>query len=168
MKIENIVINSGFLSGGVVQNGSQAQSAPKERESRGTGYVYDLGISYASEQEAYVRRVVKILEEEQVKVFFAPNAEEKYKGRDMYVEFYKIFRYQCRLVACFLSEEYRKKEYTMHEFQAALLRKEDCIIPIYFDRVGMKGLDKDINYLKAGPMEETLLAGQILARLTQG
>ncbi len=166
MKIGNIVINSGCLSGGITQNSLQMQGT-SGKDKRQTEEFYDLGISYASEQEAYVRRVVKILEAEQIKLFFAPNAEEMYKARDMYVEFYKIFRYQCRLVACFLSEEYRKKEYTMHEFQAALLRGEDCIIPIYFDKVGMKGLDRDINYLEARPMEETLIAGQILKRLTQ-
>lgn len=145
-----------------MENGEETEvKEPKKEEAQ----IYDVGISYASEQQDYVKKVVKILEAEHKKVFFAPNKEKAFKAKDMYEAFYKIYRHQCRYIACFISEEYREKEYTMHEFSTALLRNkkenDNCIIPVYFGRRGMKGLDEAISYLDADKMYPVEIASQI-------
>lgn len=160
----NMIINTGTISGGVVQR-TGWESADAKGASPEDGFLYDVAVSYASEQEEYVGRVVKILEAEKLKVFYAPGRKPEYKARDMFARFYEIYRYQCRYAACFLSREYRNKEYTMHEFKTALLRnkkeKRNCIIPVYFDQKFMEGLDRDISYLEADKLCEVEVADQI-------
>ncbi len=172
MANQNMIINiGGEVSGGIVQKyqgeglGNREKAEVKKTKENETD-IYDVGISYASEQQDYVMKVVKILEAEHKKVFFAPKKENAYKAKDMYQVFYKIYRHQCRYIACFISEEYREKEYTMHEFSTALLRNKNenynCIIPVYFGRRGMKGLDEAISYLEADKMYPVEIADQIV------
>lgn len=160
----NMIINTGTINGGVVQRTGREWAEGKDVSPK-DGFLYDVAVSYASEQEDYVGRVVKILEAEKLKVFYAPGRESEFKARDMFVRFYEIYRYQCRYAACFLSREYRNKEYTMHEFKTALLRnkkeKRNCIIPVYFDRKFMEGLDRDISYLEADRLCEVEIADRI-------
>ena len=166
MANQNIIINTGQIHGGIVQKYQGEPVNYKEEAGVKEPKIYDVGISYASEQQEYVMNVVKIIEAEHKKVFFAPNKEKVFKAKDMYEEFYKMYRYQCRYIACFISEEYRKKDYTMHEFTTALLRNKkenyNCIIPIYFGRRGMEGLDEAISYLEADKMYAVEIANQIV------
>lgn len=148
----NIFINEGTIEGGVCQknnSGDTSDTSPKLKGKKKNQY--DVAISYASEQETYVNRVVKILEVENLKVFFAPKREEEYKADDMYSSFYQIYRYQSRWVVCFVSSEYLGKEYTMSEYASAKYKSLDCgenrIIEVCFNNARLPGYDIDINYL---------------------
>lgn len=172
--MSNFIINTGNITGNIDQNamgqhptgqpsyGSSFTSTPKKKNRE---YKYDVAISYASEQEHYVSRVCKILEKENLDVFFAPNREEEFIGRDMITEFYDIYRYESMYVACFVSEEYLKKDITMHEAKVAMLRqkkeKRNCLIPIYWGDARLTGLDPDINFLNADRLREVEVAERI-------
>jgi len=113
-------------------------------------YKYDLALSYASENESIVQRVYKILTEEGFCVFFAPEYQHKLVGEDMVRAFYRIFRYEARYIAAFVSKEYIRKDATMQEANAALVRnseeKASCLIPFYMDDSSLPGLDSDVIY----------------------
>lgn len=162
----NIVINTGTIHGGVSQNGVSSDSLNSEKNEENTkDRLYDVAISYASEQEQYVRRVAKLLEMEKLKVFYAPNREEEFLGKDMITEFYEIYRYKSLFVACFVSEEYLKKDITVHEARTALLRtkeeKHNCLIPVYFGGARLNGLDPDIHFLDGDKLREVEVADKI-------
>lgn len=163
---KNFILNQGIINGNINQNYTENAAFKQKHTQEEDEILFDVAISYASEQERYVERVVKILEAEKIKVFYAPKRETMFKAQDMYVKFYNIYRYQCRYAACFFSSEYRNKEYTMHEYKTLLLRNKKAhknfIIPIYFEKVFMEGLDKDISYLEADQLSEVEIADQII------
>ena len=135
------------------------------------GFEFDVAISYSSEQEQYVGRVAKILEKEKLCVFYAPNREEEFLGKDMITEFYDIYRYKSMFVACFISAEYLNKDITLHEAKTALLRtkeeKRNCLIPIYWGEVRLKGLDPDVHFLNADALREVEIAEKIKLIINQ-
>lgn len=167
----NFIFNTGTINGGVSQakgtvNAQEAGMQQKEEVVKHGGeYKYDIAISYASEQETYVRRVAKILEMEKLRIFYAPNREEEFLGRDMIMEFYEIYRYQSMFVCCFVSEDYLKKDITVHEAKTALLRtkeeKRNCLIPVYFNGARLKGLDPDIHFLDGDRLREVEVADKL-------
>lgn len=169
--MNNIIFNTGNINGTISQ--ISGNESPMEEGSSTSSLAYkdekafpiDVAISYASEQEQYVSRVYKILEKENIKVFFAPKWEEEFIGRDMITEFYEIYRYKSRYVACFISEEYLKKDITMHEAKTALLRekeeKRNCLIPICWGNARLDGLDPDIHFLNGDRLREVEVAEKI-------
>lgn len=164
---DNIVINTGTINAGINQISGlvQAENYHEEKGNRTEKWAYDVALSYASEQEEYVRRVAGILKEENIKVFFAPDEMDKLTAMDMNRLFYSIYRYQCIYVASFVSTEYLAKNYTMHEATTALMREADekrnCLIPIYFGDLKLPGLNPDIAYMRADRLREVETAERI-------
>lgn len=173
--MDNFIVNTGNIFGNIDQKATEQRpvggqpsctfsyvSTPKKKNGK---YKYDVAISYASVQEHYVSRVCKILEKEHLVVFFAPNREEEFVGRDMITEFYDIYRYESMYVACFVSKEYLERDITMHEAKVAMLRqkeeKRNCLIPIYWGDARLSGLDPDINFLDADRLREVEVAERI-------
>lgn len=170
-ELNSFIFNPGKINGSVSQSKGdlRAQEDGRQQEEEAVKqsreYEYDIAISYASEQETYVRRVAKILEMEKLRIFYAPNREEEFLGRDMITEFYEIYRYQSMFVCCFVSEDYLKKDITVHEAKTALLRtkeeKRNCLIPVYFNGARLKGLDPDIHFLDGDRLREVEVADKL-------
>jgi len=176
MSSNNSIINTGTIIGNVSQkniknyqangiSGNDKNNTDNDIPDKQIIYKYDIAISYASEQEAYVRRVAKILEKENMEVFYAPNREEEFLGKDMITEFYDIYRYESLFVAGFISGNYLKKDITMHEATTALLRekeeKRNCLIPIYFGGARLDKLNSDVHFLDADKLKEVEVADKL-------
>lgn len=167
----NTVINSGLILDGVIQSqgpdiSKKAPSrTPPQPENAESTFTYDVAISYASEQERTVSRVVSILAAEGFNVFFAPDREAEYIADDMIARFYRIYRYKSRYVAAFVTEEYLRKDITMHEAATAMLRQREegrnCLIPIYFKKAVLPGLAPDIHHIRGDGLREVELADKI-------
>ena len=131
----------------------------------GFAYKYDVALSYASEQETLVKQVAKILEAEKLSVFFAPNREGAFLADDMVARFYQIYRYECRFAAAFVTEDYLRKKYTMHEAKSAMLRGRDedgfHLIPILFGNAVLPGLDGDICRIHGDGLDAVEIAEKI-------
>lgn len=167
----NSVNNFGTIWGGIRQ--SQGAGAFEKNplqvsvqtENDESAFTYDVAISYASEQERTVSRVASILRMDGFKVFFAPDRESEYIAEDMISQFYRIYRYESRYVAAFVTEEYLGKDITIHEAKTAMLRRREegrnCLIPIYFGKAVLSGLDPDINYIRGDGLREVELADKI-------
>lgn len=179
----NSIINSGTINGNITQiseSGKASDASNVSREETGTGvgrvalakrqFDYDVAVSYASEDEAYVLRVVKILRAEGLRVFFALDCEEEYVAQNMISSFYEMYRYRSMFVVAFVSKFYIEKDITMHEAATAMLRARDegrnCLIPVYMDDSVLQDLDPDINYIsvkrKGTIFREVQVADKIL------
>lgn len=167
----NTVNNSGIVFGGINQSqGSTArippeQQVPSRTKSAEHPFTYDVAISYAGEQKEIASRVANILRADHFKVFFAPDRESEYIAEDMIAQFYRIYRYESRYVAAFVTEDYLRKDITMHEARTAMLRRQEegrnCLIPIYFGKAALPRLDPDIHYIQADDLREVELADKI-------
>lgn len=167
----NTIINFGTISDGVrqTQNLGVLKGSPW-RTSAQTGkaehvFAYDAAISYAGEQEKMASRVAHILTEDGFQVFFATDRQSEYIADDMVTRFYRIYRYESRYVAAFVTEEYLRKDITMHEAATAMLRQREegrnCLIPIYFGKAVLPNLDPDIHYIRGDGLREVELADKI-------
>jgi hypothetical protein len=89
-----------------------------------------------------------------IKVFY--DKLEDLQGARLYDTFYSVFYEKSRYILVFMSEEYEKKEWAIHEFQAAkdrLIdeRGKDYILPFKTDntiiselkKIGYSELDED-------------------------
>lgn len=120
-------------------------------------YLYDIALSYASEQERYVSRVYEFLKLHGLSVYFAPGNQEDITAENLVQVFYPIFHDQSMMIAAFVSKEYLKKDWTRQEVSIALTRsreeKRNCLIPICFGAARVPGMDPDIHYLNAEKSE---------------
>lgn len=163
----NIVINTGTIQGGITQTQGAVEHADVTAADGGHNREkkYDVALSYAGEQVAFVSRVSKLLEAEGLTVFFAPKREEEFAAEDMIVRFYQIYRYESRYVASFVTKDYLKKDITMHEASTAMLRAREeghnCLIPIYFEGARLEHLDPDIHYICADGLLAVEVADKI-------
>ncbi len=172
----NVIFNGGTINGSINQNYNSTNHQEDEnlKKYKDNKYVkrydanawkQDVAISYASKEEHYVSRVVNILEMEGIKVFFAPRREEEFLGMDLITKFYEIYRYESLFVAGFISEDYLKKDITMHEAKTALLREKsenrNCFIPVCFQDKVLEGLNPDVHYLNGDKLKEVEVADKI-------
>lgn len=126
-------------------------------------YKFDVGISYASEEEEYVSRVIKLLKElYNLEVFYAPEEQRKMLGEDLLVYLNRVYKNECRYVAVFISEHYLIKEYTRQEAAIIKLRQKSenyrFVIPIVFGSARLEWLSKDIDYLSGDKSVESEIA----------
>jgi len=167
----NTIINHGIVLGDITQsqNPRELRKAPEgpivQAEAGKNTFAYDVAFSYAGEQERTVSRVASILKADGFNVFFAPDRESEYIAEDMIAQFYRIYRYESRYVAAFVTEEYLRKDFTMHEAATAMLRRceegRSCLIPIYFGKAVLPRLDPDINHIRGDGLREVELADKI-------
>ena len=163
----NAVYGNVYFQGGNTYNfdGGGGKGSGNFRKNPSSDYSYDVALSYASEQESLVRRVAKLLKFEGLRVFYAPFDEGKFQGDDMIARFYKIYRYESRYVAAFVTDDYLRKDYTMHEAHSAMFRERDedgCpLIPILFGDASLPELDPDICRIHADELQAVDIADKI-------
>ena len=114
-------------------------------------YQYDVALSYAGENEKFVRDVYRHLRAENLKVFFAPLRAGALWGKDER-EFQAVYGPASRFVMPFISQHYATKEWPRLEFRAA--RKEarkrtgDFLLPVRLDSAKMPGLSAKLQYVE--------------------
>ncbi len=133
-------------------------------------FEYDVGISYASEDDEYVSRVIKLLVDiYDLKVFFAPSEQRKMIGEDLLIFLNKVYKNECRYVVVFISENYLTKEYPRQEAAVIKLRqtteKYKFIIPIVFGNSRLEWLSKDVDYISGDNCTESEVAYYISAKI---
>lgn len=151
----DVMVNEGTVYGDMTmkKHSPKGEDSHKKSADSENGYEYDIAISYASEQEPFVLRVAKLLDEMGIKVFVKPFFEQQFLAKDLRRETFKMYSLSCRFVACFISKEYCEKEIPRHELSVAVNRmnkeKRICIIPVMMDETRPAILDSDIVYIDA-------------------
>ncbi len=128
-----------------------------------SGYKYDVGISYATEDERYVGRVIKLLKDlYHLDVFFAPEEQRKMIGEDLLVYLNRVYKDECHYIVIFISEQYLTKEYPRQEAAIIKLRQmvEDYrfIIPVIFGDAKLDWLSDDVVYMSGDKATESEIA----------
>lgn len=110
---------------------------------------YDVAVSYASEQRAYVGRFVKRLQSHQLEVYYDRNAQTRMVGKILDQELHKIYIQDSNCCVLFLSDAYITKPVTQYESQIILsetVYKDNFMYILKFDPVSLPGLNRNFIY----------------------
>jgi hypothetical protein len=115
---------------------------------------YDVALTFAGEDRAYVREVAERLDALSVKVFFDEKEGADLWGRDLFEELVETYRSRAFRVLMFVSEFYAKKAWPTAERRAATERalknvNEPYILPVRLDDTVVPGLVSTTTYVDA-------------------
>lgn len=129
------------------QGGKRVLPTPSREEP----WAYDVCLSYAGEDRAYVDEVATILRSQGVRVFYDRFEETELWGKDLYEHFVHIYRDAARFCILFISKAYAKKAWPTHERRTAqeraLQEHSEYVLPARFDDTEVPGLRGTIAYL---------------------
>lgn len=130
---------------------------------------YDVALSFAGEQRAYVKAVAGHLKDAGVRVFYDEYETANLWGKNLYDHLDEVYGQLSRYCVLFASEAYERKVWTDHERQSAQARaikeKGEYILPVRFDDTAIPGLRDTIAYQDANTLTPLQLARLIVKKL---
>jgi hypothetical protein len=112
---------------------------------------YDIALSFAGEDRAYVEQVAHLLRDQGVKVFYDLFEEANLWGKDLYAHFADVYQHRARFTVIFISAAYAKKLWVTHERRAAQARAfqeaGEYILPVRFDDTEIPGVLPTTGYV---------------------
>jgi hypothetical protein len=146
---------------------STHEAKPEERMRSLTELEYDVALSFAGEQRAYVERVAENLGG--IRYYYDRHEETKMWGKDLASYLDEIFRTKARYCVMFLSKEYVSKSWPTLEGRSAIARaveeRQEYVLPVRFDETEFPGLRPTIKYLDGRKLTPEQLAGHIKAKI---
>lgn len=131
---------------------------------------YQVALSFAGEQRAYVEEVARCLQARGIAVFYDGFEKTSLWGKNGTEEFEEVFARRAAYVVMFISKEYVEKSWPRHERRSALSRavqeKKEYALPVRFDDTPVPGLPEDVIFLHAGEHSPTELAATIAEKLS--
>lgn len=135
-------------------------------------FEYDVALSFAGEDRAYVEKVAKYLKEKGIKVFYDDYEKTKLWGKDLYVHLDEVYQKKARYCVMFLSCYYAEKLWTNHERISAQARafteKGEYILPARFDNTEIPGIPPTIGYIDLRSLEPGEFGKLIIEKLKKG
>jgi hypothetical protein len=132
-------------------------------------FEYDVCLSFAGEDRAYVRKAAAALEAHGTRVFYDDYAEVELWGKDLYVHLDHVYREAARYCVLFASKHYEKKVWTNHERASAQARalqeNREYILPARFDKTKIPGLPDTVGFIDLSKRSPDELASMILRKL---
>jgi len=83
---------------------------------------FDVALSFAGEDRAYVEKVANYLKEKSIRVFYDKYEKTMLWGKDLYVHLDEVYQKKARYCVMFLSRHYAEKLWTNHERKSAQAR----------------------------------------------
>ena len=112
---------------------------------------YDVCLSYASDERAFVEAVANALRELDIEVFVDTYERARLWGKDLYRHLDSIYREQARFCVIFASANFARKVWPTRELQSAQARAltsdQEYILPVRFDDTEIPGLAPTIAYV---------------------
>ena len=137
--------------------------------SKNREHEYDVALSFAGEDRAYVEAVAGELERTGVRVFYDASEEAVLWGKDLYTHLDEIYRNRARYCVMFISENYARKLWTNHERESAQARAfqqhEEYILPARFDGTEIPGVRPTTGYIDLQGRTPADLARLVLQKL---
>lgn len=119
--------------------------------SRQDDYEYDVCLSFAGEDRAFVREVADTLRASGIRVFYDEYSEVDLWGKDLYEHLNDVYKNAARYCVMFISENYAEKLWTTHERRSAQERafkdNQEYILPARFDHTPVPGLRDTVGYI---------------------
>jgi hypothetical protein len=144
---------------------AQASTAEKvKREPQ-----YDVALSFAGENRAYVEEVAEGLKAAGVSVFYDKFEKTDLWGKNLIEHLAEIYGHRSRFVVMFVSKEYVEKAWTTHERRhaqdRALLAQSEYILPARFDDTAVPGMTSTVGFVDLRHTSPSELVGLILQKL---
>ncbi|HKP85483.1 MAG TPA: SUMF1/EgtB/PvdO family nonheme iron enzyme [Blastocatellia bacterium] len=112
---------------------------------------FDVALSFAGEDRAFVESVAETLKQNKVNVFYDHDEEIYLWGKDLGDALDEIYRLRSKYVVAFISKDYAGKMWTNHErrsaFARALEEKREYVLPARFDDTELANLPPTIAYI---------------------
>jgi len=126
---------------------------------------YDVALSFAGEDRAYVEMVAEQLRARSVRFFYDRYEQADLWGKDLYTHLIDVYRNKAVYTLMFISQHYRDKVWTNHERRAAQSRAlqevdQEYILPARFDDTEILGILPTVNYIdlrETSPVEVAIL-----------
>ena len=131
-------------------------------------YQYDVALSFAGEDRAYVEQLAQYLRSKNIQVFYDEFEEISTWGKDLMGHFDVIYRKDALYCVMFISKHYAQKAWPKHEKQSALARAlgdHGYILPVRFDDTDIPGLQPTIGYIDLRKHTPEQLGHLILKKL---
>jgi len=145
------------------------QSAASVKTGSG-GLAFDVALSFAGEDRAYVQEVAHCLADAKAKVFYDEFQTVSLWGKDLVEHLQDIYQNQARFCVLFISEHYVKKPWPTHERRSALARalvaKAEYLLPARFDDSTLPGLQPTISYVDLRKLSPNDFAALVLAKIS--
>lgn len=125
---------------------------------------YDIALSFAGEDRAYVEMVAEQLKVRDVSFFYDLYEQADLWGKDLYVHLTEVYRDKSRYTLMFISAHYKEKVWCNHERRAAQARaieeNSEYILPTRFDDTEIPGILSTTGFIdlrSKSPVEVALL-----------
>lgn len=133
---------------------------------------YEIALSFAGEQRAYVESVAIALQSRGISVFYDEFERVALWGKDLVEEFHNVFENRASLAVMFISKHYVEKAWPTHERRSILSRavqeKTGYVLPVRFDDTCVPGLPSAIDYKRAEDFTPAELAVLIAEKIGIG
>ncbi|ADV83687.1 TIR domain-containing protein [Terriglobus saanensis] len=135
----------------------------------GLGNAYEVVLSFAGEDRAYVDQVAQILRDSDISLFYDNYEEVTLWGKNLTEHLHMVYSSSARYCVMFISENYAEKVWPTHErrsaFEKAISSKEEYILPARFDDTDIPGLSKHISYIDLRKKSPDQFAALIIQKL---
>jgi hypothetical protein len=132
-------------------------------------FEFDIALSFAGENRAYVADVAERLRSRDIRVFYDQYEQATLWGKDLYDRLDYVYRRAARYCILFISKHYADKVWTNHERQSAQARALDenreYVLPVRFDDTEIPGLHSTVGYIDARHTTPDQLVQLILQKL---
>ncbi|MGH9891596.1 MAG: toll/interleukin-1 receptor domain-containing protein, partial [bacterium] len=146
-------------------------TAPKQTGGGGSQWEYDVALSFAGENRAYVDEVAELLKKANVTVFYDKYEQVAMWGRDLQEHLAEVYQSKARYVVMFVSEHYASKVWPTHERRSALARaiteRRVSVLPARFDDTEIPGLLPTVGYIDLRRNAPAQLVELILQKIRQ-
>lgn len=130
---------------------------------------FDVALSFAGEDRAYVERVARELSGMGFRVFYDKHETVTLWGRDLYAHLREVYCDRARYTVMFISRSYRRRLWSNHERMSAQARafreRKEYILPARFDGTRIPGVLDTTGYVDLTGMPPRKLAKLIKQKL---
>ncbi len=130
---------------------------------------FEVALSFAGEERDYVEHVARRLHAQRIAVFYDRSEQEYLIGRDLTVEFNRVFERSNAIAVMFISANYVKKAWPTYERKSILSRMvnddQALVIPVRFDDTEVPGLPDSLAWFDANQYGPDELAAVIMSKL---
>lgn len=149
---------------------ARSKQAARSNALEAPSFRYDVALSFAGENRAYVDKVATHLRENGVKLFYDDYERIELWGLDLYEHLHEVYSKMARYCVLFASAAYESKVWTSHERRAAQVRalnekQRGYILPARFDGTPIPGLAETIGYLNLADLSPLQLADMIIGKI---
>jgi len=130
---------------------------------------YDVALSFAGEDRAYVEMVADGLKVAGISVFYDRYEKANLWGKDLYEHLTNVYRDTARYTVLFISKQYKEKVWTRHERRAAQARafmeNREYLLPARFDDTSIEGVLDTTGYIDLRQHSPAQVCGLLCEKL---